>query len=102
MPGHKKDSTAATQEHVTHKPLGVEAALVAILRKSVEAKSDRIQDLRDMLQIRDDKLLDLRIRLASIDRSLSWRLTAPLRKLRSLLRGHTRTRPRASECDTTD
>jgi len=84
IPRRKKDEdkAAATEERFGHgKSLGVEAALIANLRKSVEAKSAEIRDLRDMLQDRDEKLLDLRIRLNSIKESSSWRLTAPLRKL---------------------
>ena len=104
IPRRKKDedTAAAPKERFGHgTSLGVEAALIANLRKSVEAKSAeieelrktaameilRVRDLRDMLQGRDEKLLDLRIRLNSIQESTSWRLTAPLRNLCGFLRG---------------
>ena len=94
-----KEKAAATEESFGHdKSLSVEAALIANLRKSVEAKSVEIEelrkkaamevlhvrDLREMLQDRDEKLIDFRIRLNSIKESRSWRLTAPLRKLSRL------------------
>ena len=98
--GKKNESASAKVRFVQGESLGVEAALVANLRKSVEAKSVeidelreevatqrlRIQDLRGLLQVKDEKLLSLRARLHSIEKSRSWRLTGPLRRISQVLR----------------